>query len=489
MATRPRSILAILAGAIVAFTATATAAQPRPCGPPQPARDGWTASFIAGCTDRNGRSAGGSQAMHLVPHKGTLYAANGYWMDSHNALYGGTNANAGWSQVLRLAGPGEPWSVDLELGPRHLRTELMKSVTVTQDAQGRALPAPERLLIAGTYDGSGAAGVDLFVRHDESGAWNRTKIIAGNTGKSGEDNSVRAAIVYRDRVTGREQLFVSVGVLGLFTGQYDAARHTFTWSSTPEVGPTPTRTLAIVEANDGLVFSDGTRIFRRIDGPSPRWVPIADMSADADAATSRSTFQSIGGIRGLSAIAGPVAGKQSLIFVWNRGSRSPGCIFRLDPQPDGAYGRVSETCLSELISRHLDGAPVWYAFGAYSEFTPLTDPATRQLSHLIGLEAFLTGQPSLPLTARTQRTANGGFYAGAMYALRDASGRWRIGEVNGRYRSGQPDLVSVYTAALSPFAGSDRATVFLGGYDPNFHSSTDTAWVYATDLALLLGRR
>jgi hypothetical protein len=484
-----RSLLAVLTGGALALTAVSTAAQPRPCGPPQPARDGWAVSFVAGCTDRSGRFAGGSQIIHLVPHKGGLYAANGYWMDSHNPWYGGPNSNAGWSQVLRLAGPREPWSIDLELGPRHLRAELLKSLTVTQDAAGRALPSPETLLIAAAYDGSGAGGVDLFVRDDASGTWTRSKIIAGNTGKTGEDNSVRAAAVYRDRVTGREQLFVSVGVLGLFTGQYDPARRAFTWSSAPEVGPTTTRTLAIVEANDSLFFSEGMRIFRRIDGPLPRWVQVADLSGDADASTSRATFQSIGGIRGLSAIAGPVAGKQSLIFVWNRGSHSPGCIFRLDPQPDGSYARVPDACLSDLISRHVDGAPEWYAFGGYSEFTPLSDPTTNQPLHLIGLEAFLTGRASLPMTAGTQRTNNGGFYAGAMYALRDAQGRWRVAEVNGRYQPGLPELVSVYTAALSPFAEAGRRTIYLGGYDPNHHPSTDTAWVYSADLARLLGNR
>ena len=97
-----RSSLAILTGGVIAFVATTAAAQSRPCGPPQAARDGWSASFLAGCTDRNGRFAGGSQVIHLVPHKGRLYAANGYWKDGRNVWYGGTNAGTGWSQVLAL---------------------------------------------------------------------------------------------------------------------------------------------------------------------------------------------------------------------------------------------------------------------------------------------------------------------------------------------------------------------------------------------------
>ena len=73
---------------------------------------------------RNGRLAGGSQVIHLVPHKGRLYAANGYWLDNHNVWYGGTSQNIGWGQVLRLAAPSEPWSIDFELGPRYLRTGI-----------------------------------------------------------------------------------------------------------------------------------------------------------------------------------------------------------------------------------------------------------------------------------------------------------------------------------------------------------------------------
>jgi hypothetical protein len=37
----------------------------------------WTRSYDAGYTDRSGAYAGGSEIMHLVPHKGKLYAAKG----------------------------------------------------------------------------------------------------------------------------------------------------------------------------------------------------------------------------------------------------------------------------------------------------------------------------------------------------------------------------------------------------------------------------
>jgi len=168
-------------------------------------------------------------------------------------------------------------------------------------------------------------------------------------------------------------------------------------------------------------------------------------------------------------------------------------VIRLDPQPDGSFVRTQEACLADLVSRHLDGAPVGFVLGAYSAFLPLQDPASGERQHLIGLEAFIAGTPegrrSQYLMARNQRNEyGGGAYAGALYALRDARGHWRVGEVNGKYEPGQPELVSVYTYALSPFARVDRPAIYLGGYDPNHFPSTDTAWVFGTDLGNLLAR-
>jgi hypothetical protein len=204
-------------------------------------------------------------------------------------------------------------------------------------------------------------------------------------------------------------------------------------------------------------------------------------------------FQSIGGIRGLSAIDGPVSGRQSLIFMWHPGKRSSrGCIVRLDAQSDGSYARVAEGCLAPEIGKHIGGAPIAYVAGAYNNFMPLLDPKSGETLHITGLEAFIPATPEgrrfQQLTAHNIRSDKGGFYAGGMYGLRDARGRWRIGEVNGKYRPGQPELESIYTVALSPFADTGRQTVYLGGYDPDNFPSSDTAWVYSTDLANLFGK-
>lgn len=70
---------------------------------------GWERSYSAGYLDDNGKYAGGSEILHLVAHKGKLYAAAGYWMDKRNIWYGGGSSDTGWAQILRLDGPNARW--------------------------------------------------------------------------------------------------------------------------------------------------------------------------------------------------------------------------------------------------------------------------------------------------------------------------------------------------------------------------------------------
>jgi hypothetical protein len=71
------------------------------------------------------------------------------------------------------------------------------------------------------------------------------------------------------------------------------------------------RPLAIVEANGWLLFSAGALIYRRVDGMSPRYETIMDMSSAVPADAHRiapngaTDLSQAGGIRGLTAIASP----------------------------------------------------------------------------------------------------------------------------------------------------------------------------------------
>ena len=438
---------------------------------------GWERSYRAGCLDQNKRLAAGSEILHLVAHKGQLFAAVGYWMDPRNPWYGERRQTGGWAQVLRLDGPKADWQVDLDM-PLHLRTEILYSATFTTDANGAKLKTPIDLLLASTYENGGGGGISLFTRDDATGVWEKSKIIARPTLKRADENSVRAMLVHRDKVTGIDRLFVSAGVLGVFSGVYDpASPGKIRWDPRSETGPVPVRPLAIIQANGDLVYSADRAVFRRIDGPAPHYEKIHDLS-DLRASAAHSPA---GGIRGMTAIANPPGTGQSIVFVWAPDTRSRGCIIRLDPAATGGYERREEICLDKVVSQYLDadGSTVPFVLAAYNRFLAVTDPSTGATGHLVGAEAWIPGK-QFP---NVQQNGNGGYYAGALYAIRDDAAHYRLGEVNGSIGAAAPPLVATRAYALSPFAEDRGQVVYFGGYDCNFKPGSDTAWIFRTSLA------
>jgi hypothetical protein len=136
----------------------------------------WSQSFDAGYVDNNGAYAGGSEIMHLVSHKKKLYAANGYWVDSHWEIP--PDAEKQSAQVLRLDAADGSWNVDLDMGKsnglnlRYMKGNILKSVTFTRDESGELLPVPHNLLVmaaGANFDRGGA--VSAWVRDDSNGTW------------------------------------------------------------------------------------------------------------------------------------------------------------------------------------------------------------------------------------------------------------------------------------------------------------------------------
>jgi len=266
---------------LIGFTAALGAAAQTSKSAEQAVAPGWNQSFKAGATDSNGHYMGGGTIMHLVRHQGRLFAADSYWCDSRNIWYGGRDPNIGWAQVLRLDRSGGSWVVDLELGPQHLRPEILKEVTFHTDGTGKPLSKPVTLLLASTFNPSpGRVEVSLFARDDATGEWTRGTVYSGIKKTGAEDPySVRAMCVHLDKVTGVDRLFLTIGTLGIFSGVYDeSARGKVKWSPNSECGSVETRPLAIVEANGDLLFSAGRKIYRRIDGATPSYQIIGDMS-------------------------------------------------------------------------------------------------------------------------------------------------------------------------------------------------------------------
>jgi hypothetical protein len=433
----------------------------------------WKWSYAAGYIDPAGRYAGGSEIMHLASHKGRLYAANGYWEDSHWVVPDGDPKQS--AQVLRLDSADGSWQVELELGDESppelnfMKGNILKSVTFTKDGDGNVLSSPRSLLVMAA--GNIYSHVCVWVRDDTTGQW------AQQIAKSGQSESgvrwvPRDMEIHTDQVTGQERIFLLLGNPGILSGVYDPAAPTkIRWDQEvefPKSGLLDIRALGMVEANGVLYFSGGGTIYQRNDGPEPSYSEVLTLDEELNV--------EVGGIRGLSSIDNPNGDGQSLIFMWAPNVQSSGRVKRLDPNGQGGYTVHNEADMSSLMNAALGpNVKVGFTLGAYNDFYAVTNPKTGETVHLIGFEAIISGDPSL--------VWHRGYYRGAMYAIRTADWQFTVKEVNGTYAPGKPALVAPRTFALSPF-GDDR--LFVGGHDTNFCVSTDMAWVFSAGLGVAL---
>ena len=425
----------------------------------------WQQSFIAGNLDINGLFMGGSEVLHLVPHKNKLFASIGYWEDENNIWYGGNDLNLGWAQIICLANEDDSWKVDFDLGLNYLRPEILKQVIFTKDYNGNTLDAPDTLLIVGAYSPNYISGIvtaNIFIRNDANGLWDQVLIYEGGF-PAGENYSMRDIEIYTDQVTGIENLIISVGTQGIFSGKYNPnIDGKIEMGLNPEIGPLSIRSLGIAIANNSLYFSSGNKIFKRNDGFIPSYDVVhdfLDLGSNINSA--------VGGIRGLSTISNPSGVNESMLLMWCPNGQSRGTIFRLDPSESQGFDRVYETKISLLVEDYLPGVTVTYLLGAYNEFYSFTDPASNEEYHIIGIESLLQGE--------NYPTWNS-FYSGAIFVLRDNSAQYELQEINGAIDFEDNPLVAVRCYVKSPFENEDA--LYFGGFDPNGYTSTNNAWIY-----------
>jgi len=439
----------------------------------------WVESYsggeLAGHRDPNRERIAGSSIGHLVNHKGKLYAANNYFMDSESAFVIGRKFGLG-GQVLRKDDPTAAWTVDLDLGSGHLRCEILHSVTFTTDRNGRTMPQPVNLLVAATFR-AGAAGkmeVSFFTRHDLTESWSRRTIFSAPRPKNPEHFSIRAILGHTDTVTGISMIFITLGVNGILSGVYNSLSHEIEWGSKPESTPVEQRPLAIIRANNKLYFSGGMKVYRRIDGPSPSYTVAHDA---ADLVSSQHPLSAWGGIRGMSPIPQPGRQAESIIFCIQTSSGNPadGCIYRLDMDnlTGNARSRTHEVCLSGdtgPVAKYMGGLSVTYTFAVYNGmvgFYPLSDSKSDPV-HVLGLEAFVNGHKGVAVWGGKQGY---GMYRGGVFCIRTLRGKnstvaYNCNEVAGPNTYNKPPKVAVVTHILSPFE-DEKGVVYFGGHDIN----------------------
>ncbi|HUN48092.1 MAG TPA: hypothetical protein VMU85_16295, partial [Stellaceae bacterium] len=387
------------------------------------AESGFQPSYVAGTRDAAGRFMGGTELRVLLADRGRLYAGIGYWMDRP-----GSEGPQG-AAILVLDAPGAAWRVEhvfddrLRNGrARDFAVSALAAITFATDGTGARLPAPVSLLLASTWDLTGATRV--FSR-DDSGAWDAT-VLARDAPAPDFLPQIRAFATHRDRATGIDRVFAGNDPRGVFSGVYDPAPPgRIRWGAAPELDIARISTAgfsglggrlrvsSFAECNGVLFAAVGQQIYERIDGTEPRWRLLYTNPRPGHSET---------GLRGLTAIADP-AGNGQVLLAAVEGNRAR--IVRIDPR-DGS--ETTDLDLGPLLDRAWN-TRVGYTIAAYNDMPALHDPRDGDVL-LIGLEAYIQAEappsPGLLVLDSQHRLEGGGWYL-----VRHAGGRYDLRQITG----------------------------------------------------------
>lgn len=435
--------------------------------------NGFQVSYTAGMQDEAGRFAGGTEVRLLTAHGSRLYAGNGYWEDKP-----GPEGQQG-AQVLVLDNPQGRWRVDHAFEERlpngrwrDLAVGALAEAVFGTDGSGRTLPRPVALLIASTWDLTGATKV--FTRDDATGSWNAVTLAEDHPAPDFLPQ-IRSFGTHRDRVTGSDMVFAGQTPRGIFAGFFDpAAPGKIRWSNVPELDAAGVsvafsglagrlRVSSFAEANGRLYAAVGQQIYERIDGAAPRWRLVF---------TNPHPGRSETGFRGLTTIPATGGGQALLAAVEGDAAR----LVRIDP----AKGEgTTELDLKGFLTQQW-GMRASYVIPAYNDMTAVHDPAGDAL--LIGLMAFVPRNEAATPGHSLVEVGYGQVEGGAWYLVRWPSGRYDLHKVTAA--SGQP-LVATRAIRASPFPG-DGDTIYFAGYDANKVPAHNTAWIARAPAATAL---
>jgi hypothetical protein len=428
--------------------------------------------YAAGARDEAGVFAGGTEMQLLTAHGGRLYAGNGYWEDRPGP--------EGWqgAQILVLDSPGKSWRVDHTFAERmpngrfrNLAVGALAEATFATDGSGHTLQRPVSLLLASTWDLTGAARV--FTRDESTGNWTAVTLAEDRPGPDFLPQ-IRSFGTHRDRVTGVDLVFAGEMPRGIIAGHYDPdASGRVRWAGKPEISAPSVlttfsglerrlRVSSFAEANGRRYAAVGQQVFARVDGPSPQWRPIYTNPRPGHSET---------GLRGLTAVPAGAAGGQSLLAAVEG---SAARMVRIDPST-GA--EVTELSIPTFLERAW-GMHVGYTIAAYNDIAFV--PASRGGEvALIGLMAFIPRGTAVAPGHSVKDVGYGLVEGGAWYLMRWPDGHYDLHQVNAPFTQ-QP--VAVRTIARSPFP-TESGAVYFGGYDANKAPAHDTAWIARATLA------
>jgi len=402
----------------------------------------------AGFRDVNGNLVAGTEVMHLVPHKGRLYASTSLWMENDPSVPKAC-------QILVLDSPKGQWRVERQFTTNNLRWGSLKIVTFSAGKVSLLLAAPD----------VNRGPVRILCRNDDTGEWTASVL-----GSVTNYTTTRAIGQHRDSVTGIERVFAGTDKLGVIAGVYDPTTPgRIRWESAPEFrAPTGERVMGFCDCSGTFYCATSRHIFRRTDGRAPAWKEIYFCEKETSPC----------GIRGLAAVPKPGSRGEVLWFAALSKAR------RLDPS-DG-FKETIELAIPVFLTEKL-GVKVTFALSAYNELMRYTAPGSGETQWVFGFEcthppAVVDTHPRIKARAQIKEKPRRAYFAGeARYCIRHAQGANITYEVAEVTDPREPQLVSTRVTAVSPFPEDQGKALYFGGYDCNSVPSHNTAWIYRAE--------
>lgn len=426
----------------------------------------WKEDLEIPYTDANGNRLTGTEVVHLVNHKGNLYAGNSYWNEVVETRRGQV-----WVKDCATCN----WKRDYQMPSRNSRVPSLFSAIFRTNWQGNAIN-PDTILLAGsTYDkGSGVNGPGVvFMREDASGSWVVKNL--GFTDHPFDYTQIRSMGFYRDRVTKTDIVFAGANPqpLGVYAGRYDATQPgKIRWDATPEFTPTGfQRIMGFAVCNDTLYMATQREVYKRIDGTNPQWVQVLNLASTANLNQYAGDLDDYWlldeDIRGLRTVKNPTGAGQVLIF----GALNH--IFRLEPKNN--YALIPEKNLKAFLNEATEREFHYIQTQINVDF-PV--PGTSDTVQFIGFEAFY----DTTYLANNPQPNISGFNQQGYYFERVQKGAqidYFLREILDYNINPQPDsLARVRTFCVSPFPEDKGNVIYAGGFAPWFVDVSNTAWIY-----------
>jgi len=429
----------------------------------------FTKDYFPGTRDANGQYLSGTELMRLTTHKGKLYASTSTFLDSffvaRYPYYTG-------AQILRKDSSRGAWQADLTLGLEYLRADCLESIRFTHDSTGATLPAPVDILVAGIWDVAfnRQKMVSVAIRNDIENRW---IVSAIDTNADNDQGSVRSMIVYRDKVTGIQYLFIGAGVGSMYKGVYDPSTETgIRWVGGNEFDFDAGRVQCMTVCNDTLYAvcgygdsqsqGDQGGLFKRVDGVDPRWDLVYGWEHNP-----QGKFEYL--LRGISAVPDPDNPARQVIVGALEKPPLP-VIRRIDPA--NGYAATEEVNYEEYFARIFGATPnpKQYMNGAIlNKLEPFTHPASGEPVHLV--TTFIM-HPQSPAAG----------FNGAYFMVRYNDGRYEWGAIaDSSHLPDGTELQGVRTIEKSPFP-DEPDVYYFGGYAADYENVKNTAWIYKAAL-------